>query len=143
MAKDRTNLIVGLTFTFLFVGTVAYLGNRAIDVLAGGKEVVPVTASLADKLPDAFARAQCSGLMSELAKHVRRNTQVDSTGDVHLLIQASITACQDVNESTGWEIGPSISQEMEAITTADEALTVELREKFAVALDSIATRIME
>ena len=100
----------------------------------------PDEKTFADLLPNDFARAQFSGLMADLAIQAERNTAIEFASDLRDLIQLSIVACQDVTESTGWEVGPEITKQMQDVGDNDVEMTAELRDKYANALRDLAAK---
>lgn len=105
-------------------------------------EIVPVVASLADRFPDDFAREQCAGLFSDLALQVKSQEILQTVGDVRELTDLSFIVCQNVNQSTGWDIVEDVKAELDTVGDDDVVLTKQLREKYAAAFRCLADRIL-
>ena len=143
VAFRRVNPNLVLVVAALLATVTIWKAPQIITAYRSASAVVPVQPdekTFADLLPDDFARAQCSGLMADLAIQAERNTAIEFVSDLRDLIQLSIVACQDVTESTGWEVGPEITKRMQDVGDDDVEMTAELRDKYANALRDLAAK---
>jgi len=142
-ALRRINPNLVLVVAALLSSVTIWKAPQIITAYRSASVVVPLQPnkkSFADLLPDDFARAQFSGLMADLAIQAERNTAIEFVSDLRDLIQLSIVACQDVTESTGWEVGPAITKQMKDVGDDDVEMTAELRGKYANALRDLAAK---
>ena len=142
-ALRRINPNLFLVVVAMLAAVTIWKAPQIITAYRSASAVVPKQPdekTFADLLPNDFARAQFSGLMSDLAIQAERNTAIEFVSDLRDLIQLSIVACQDVTESTGWEVGPEITKRMQDVGDDDVEMTAELRDKYANALRDLAAK---
>ena len=143
VAFRRVNANLVLVVAALLATVTIWKAPQIITAYRSASAVVPVQPdekTFAALLPDDFARAQFSGLMADLAIQAERNTAIEFVSDLRDLNQLSIVACQDVTESTGWEVGPEITKRMQDVGDDDVEMTAELRDKYANALRDLAAK---